>query len=66
MDPIIKIKLFKKVILAVCKAFELSISHEDDHGAFMIVPFDDTHVDWFEAAFIKDIPGSDNYDDVCD
>ena len=39
-------------IEAVCRKYELSISHEDGQGAFLIEPFNEDNIKWFREAGI--------------
>lgn len=41
-----KVDLFLKEISEVCKKHGLSISHEDEYGAFLIVPFKESYLEW--------------------
>lgn len=42
---------FLKEIDAVCRKFGFSISHEDTHGGFVIVPYDSKdEVEWLNDA----------------
>ena len=43
---------FVRDILVVCKNHNLSISHEDGHGAFIIERYDPYLADWFNVAQI--------------
>lgn len=43
---------FKKEIIATCKKYDFSISHEDGHGGFIITDYDDFYSDWFNEARI--------------
>jgi hypothetical protein len=43
-----KVKEFKFAVKALCKQHNLSISHEDGYGAFLIEPFDEYNIKWFE------------------
>lgn len=48
-----KVSDFYKDIEDVCKKHNLSISHEDGHGSFEIVPYNDDVVRWLKQAMIK-------------
>lgn len=37
-------------VIAVCKKYGLSISHQDGQGAFIIVPYADFYSDWLRDA----------------
>lgn len=41
---------FIEEIISVCKKHNLSISHEDGHGAFEIEPYSKENVDWLRQA----------------
>jgi len=45
-----KVEQFKKEIINICKKYELSISHEDCHGGFVIEDYDDINSNWFLSA----------------
>ena len=40
-------------IEAICKKYDLSISHEDSQGAFEIEIYKQGNIDWLKTAFIK-------------
>ena len=41
---------FREAIASVCAEHKMSISHEDSHGAFLILPFDERLLSWFMNA----------------
>lgn len=45
-----KIERFKAAILKVCREYDLSISHEDGHGSFLIEEYSSSCDAWFNAA----------------
>ena len=45
-----KMKLFFKEIEDVCLKYNLSISHEDSHGGFIIEEYDKYNIDWLNCA----------------
>lgn len=45
-----KVKQFLEAIEEVCKMFNLSISHEDGHGAFQIEIFNESNIEWLKCA----------------
>ena len=47
-------KDFLAEIEKVCKAHNISISHEDCHGAFILCPYDDEYMNWLKDAIIED------------
>ena len=44
---------FMEEIEAICKKYNLSISHEDGHGAFEIDKFSQDNIDWLKSAHIN-------------
>lgn len=34
----------------ICKKYNLSISHEDQHGSFIIEKFDEQNINWLKCA----------------
>jgi hypothetical protein len=44
---------FIKEIEEICKKYDLSISHEDRHGAFEIDKFSQDNIDWLKAAHVN-------------
>lgn len=48
-----KIKAFLDDIEKVYKKYNLSISHEDGGGAFIIEDYDETDTDWLRSAHIE-------------
>jgi len=54
-----KLKRFFKDIENVCKKHGYSISHEDEHGAFVIERYSDYNIDWLKDAFLKIKPKED-------
>lgn len=48
------VEQFLKEIENVCKKHNMSISHEDGHGAFIIEKFYESNIKWLkEAAVVK-------------
>ena len=45
-----RVKSFIDEIISVCKKHGLSISHEDDHGSFIITKFNASYAKWLENA----------------
>lgn len=45
-----EIDVFIREIAEVCERHGLSISHEDEHGSFVIRRFDPTLVGWLQEA----------------
>lgn len=46
---------FIEEVISVCKKHRMSISHEDEHGAFEIEPFSESDADWLRDASAKRI-----------
>ena len=44
---------FMKEIEAICRKYDLSISHEDGHGAFEIDKFSEDNIEWLKHAHIN-------------
>lgn len=45
-----KMKLFFKEIEEVCLKYNLSISHEDSHGGFIVEEYNQYNIDWLSCA----------------
>jgi hypothetical protein len=45
-----KVTDFIREVIKLSKKFELSISHEDQHGGFEIEDYDDCFTGWFSQA----------------
>lgn len=41
---------FKNEVIELMKKYNLSISHEDSHGGFIIERYDEYNVEWFKDA----------------
>ena len=48
-----KVDLFLKEIEEVCKKHNLSISHEDSHGNFVIESYDQENIKWLNDSCIN-------------
>lgn len=46
-----KSKEFIAAIDTVCREYDVSLGHEDHHGAFIVQPFSETNQDWLSRAF---------------
>ena len=46
-----KVDLFKEAIIEVCRQHQMWISHEDTHGAFVIVGPEEETENWLRAAY---------------
>ncbi len=44
---------FMEEIESICKKYDLSISHEDAHGAFKIDKFSQDNIDWLKDAHVN-------------
>ena len=53
MDATFHIRSFYKELIALYKKYDLSISHEDSHGGFIIENYNEHNVDWIMDADIK-------------
>ncbi|MGV4321231.1 hypothetical protein [Bacillus mojavensis] len=49
-----KVEKFLEEIEKVCKEHNMSISHEDGHGAFIIERFDESNIGWLKAASLAE------------
>jgi hypothetical protein len=50
----LKTSLFKLAVVKLMLEYDLCISHEDEHGAFKIIPYNQDKVEWFvESEFNK-------------
>ena len=47
---------FLSEIIGVCKKWKISLSHEDDHGAFLLMPYSEDLADWLVDADIDALP----------
>ena len=48
-----KIAEFLKNIENLCKKYDISISHEDNHGAFILEEYDETNIKWLKNSHIN-------------
>ena len=48
---------FLEDLADVCKKHGLSISHEDEHGAFLVTEFDKSALEWLCSAVRQDFDG---------
>ncbi len=46
-----KVKNFIEDVIGLCKKYNFSISHEDNHGAFIICDYYEKNITWFRNAF---------------
>lgn len=53
MDTPFHVKSFYKQLIALYKKYNLSISHEDSQGGFIIENYNKNNVDWIMDANIK-------------
>lgn len=49
-----KVEEFLQEIEEVCRKHNMSISHEDGHGAFIIEKFDEFNIKWLKEAQITE------------
>lgn len=45
---------FLEDIEKVCKAHDMSICHEDNHGGFLICKYNEDYMDWLKEAIWED------------
>lgn len=48
-----KVELFLDEIYAICKKYNLSLSHEDCQGGFIIEPYKEANIDWLDVASVN-------------
>ena len=48
-----KVDAFLFEIAEVCKKYQLSLSHEDRHGGFIIEKYNDCNLEWLTGASIN-------------
>lgn len=49
-----KVEEFLQEIEEVCRKYNMSISHEDGHGGFIIEKFDEFNIKWLKEAKIAE------------
>ena len=49
-DDIVRRKAFLADVEALMRKHNVSISHEDGHGAFVLEDFDESNLEWLRAA----------------
>lgn len=49
-EEAVKIKAFLQEVVALSRKHNLSIAHEDQHGAFLIEEYKDVNITWLMAA----------------
>lgn len=47
------IRDFLREIESVCIKYKLSISHEDEHGSFIIEDFNNSNIEWLSRAKVE-------------
>jgi hypothetical protein len=47
------VEAFLDEYAALCDKHNLTLSHEDDHGAFIITDYREGNIDWVRAASLK-------------
>lgn len=50
---------FIEDILGVCREHEMSLAHEERHGAFIVEPLADENIEWLRGAMINRLSASD-------
>lgn len=48
-------------IKAVCQRYNVSISHEDGHGCFVLAEYSDSNIDWLKSATIDSIEVAEQF-----
>lgn len=48
-----EMKKFLEEIETICKKYNLSISHEDEYGAFEIVEYHKAYIEWLQRSHKK-------------
>lgn len=54
---------FKKEIKKLCQLHGISISHQDEHGAFLLTEYDADYAKWFDNALRFDYETNQEKDD---
>lgn len=54
------IKAFIEAIIEVERTFDMSISHQDCHGAFIVEDYSDENADWLRQADNETTAGGQN------
>lgn len=49
---------FYNEIEEVCKKHNISISHEDGHGGFLLEPYEDFYMKWMRTTILYDDDGN--------
>lgn len=49
-DRSLKARQFLTDVVMLMKRYDLCISHEDEHGSFIVKPFDSRYAEWFREA----------------
>ena len=49
----VKTEEFFNEIESVCRKYNVSISHEDGHGSFIIELFDDRNIQWLKESILE-------------
>ncbi len=50
-----QVDMFLADILEICKKHNLSLGHEDQHGSFVIVPYQEIYNTWLFEASAQDL-----------
>lgn len=53
METVLKQIRFLEEIEAICKKYDLSISHQDLQGAFIIEKYSDSNMEWLKDATVN-------------
>lgn len=46
------VQMFLDGIETLCRKYNLSISHEDEHGSFIIEDYNELNIDWLNDAWV--------------
>lgn len=56
-----KLKNFLEEIEKICKAHNISISHEDEHGGFLFIEYNEECMEWFKCGCWDRVFDPDEY-----
>ena len=45
---------FLENIVALCKIYNLSLSHEDGQGSFIVEEYKEENIEWLKAAYVRE------------
>lgn len=58
-----RVKNFFKEYEELCKKYNLSLSHEDCEGSFILEPYNENNIGWVKWAYIEEYEGCINWVD---